>query len=338
MTLLGLVAIAAAVFLLVAFPRMSHDGTGVRRTVDVPPGTGPRALAGILTRAGATSSPRLFALWLKLDGRMPRVRSGRFLVPDTATPEEIVGILTARGGGLVRVTIPEGFSLSRVAGAFEEAGLFHAKDVRDALRDRTLLGSLGIPGPSAEGFLFPDTYFIDPSRGPKDALAMMHEGFVKRVIAGLFNGRPPKDLLAVVTLASIVQAEAADASEMPVIAGVFENRLTRPDFPSHLLQADPTVAYGCEASFAPVSAACARFLGTLTRAQLDDPDNPYNTYEHAGLPPGPICNPGLDALRAALHPAKVPYLYFVMGAGGHHTFSATLEEHERAVARYRAGR
>jgi UPF0755 protein len=124
---------------------------------------------------------------------------------------------------------------------------------------------------------------------------------------------------------------------MPAVAGVFANRLARSDFPSRLLQADPTVAYGCEALQGPVSAACARFAGRLTRAQLDDADNPYNTYRHPGLPPGPICNPGLDALRAALRPAAVPYLYFVASARGRHVFSSTLEEHERAVARYRAG-
>ena len=136
-----------------------------------------------------------------------------------------------------------------------------------------------------------------------------------------------------ITLASIVEAEAAVAAELPVIAGVFLNRLRDPEFRPKRLQADPTVSYGCRLQ--PSLPSCAGFDGRrITRAMLAGADNPYNTYRHEGLPPGPVGNPGLAAVEAVLAPAEHDYLYFVARGGGRHAFSATLEEHNRAVERY----
>jgi UPF0755 protein len=146
------------------------------------------------------------------------------------------------------------------------------------------------------------------------------------------------DLSLTVILASIVQAEAQVVDEMEIIAGVYHNRLTRDEFPSRLLQADPTVGYGCQPFVKPRAPSCLRFRGTLTHSQIGDPKNPYNTYQHPGLPPGPICAPGLDALKAALRPANVPYFYFVAHKKGRHLFSTTLKEHRRAVDQYRKGK
>ena len=119
---------------------------------------------------------------------------------------------------------------------------------------------------------------------------------------------------------------------------MYHNRLNDPSFPSRLLQADPTVAYGCEPGVVPRAPSCSGFIGKLTRKHLEDPKNPYNTYRHAGLPPGPICAPGINALKAALHPKDVPYLYFVARKDGRHRFSKTLLEHNEAVKLYREGR
>ena len=333
-----LVAVAAcgAYELLVRFPSAPGPGRGAAVSVDVPRGVGPRQLAGILARAGVTASPIRFALWLRATREMPKVRAGRFALRDDMAPREILEIVARsdEGRGL-RVTIPEGFDLGRTADAIAAAGISTREALLEAARDPALLRELGIPGPSAEGFLFPDTYFFFPGTTAKDALRRMHATFEAKLAA--LAPAPGTDLLATVTLASIAQAEAKVADELPTIAGVYRNRLARPDFPSHLLQADPTVAYSCAPFLAPKAPSCAGFAGALGRRQLDDPENPYNTYARAGLPPGPICAPGAAALAAALHPAAVPYLYFVAGPNGRHRFSATLEEHEKAVELYRKG-
>jgi UPF0755 protein len=145
-------------------------------------------------------------------------------------------------------------------------------------------------------------------------------------------GRPE-----VLTLASIVEKEAAVADERPTIARVFINRMRSPEFRPKRLQADPTVSYGCRTA-RDAAPSCEGFDGIITRAMLADRENVYNTYRHEGLPPGPICNPGVDSIRAVLTAEEHDYLYFVARGGGRHTFSATLEEHNDAVARYREGR
>ena len=131
----------------------------------------------------------------------------------------------------------------------------------------------------------------------------------------------------------MVHVFTAILQEMPIIAGVYLNRPRNPSRPARLLQADPTVSYGCEPFVRPRAPSCVTYKGTLGRRQLDDVANPYNTYKHPGLPPGPIAAPGIDALRAAHRPASVPYLYFVAAASGDgtHVFSKTYPEHQKAV-------
>jgi UPF0755 protein len=144
----------------------------------------------------------------------------------------------------------------------------------------------------------------------------------------------------VVILASIVEKETGQPEERPRIAQVFINRLFKRNYRPRLLQTDPTIVYGC--TVAPLlggkaSAACTQWDGRIRRIQLDDQDNPYNTYTHEGLPPGPIANPGRAALAAVMRPDKSPYLYFVSKNDGTHRFSSTLAEHEAAVVKYQRG-
>jgi UPF0755 protein len=327
---------AAAAELLWRFPSAPGPGSGDPLVVEIPRGVGPRQLAGLLAEAGAVGSPDRFALWLRVTKRLPLVKTGRFTLRGDMTPHEILEIIASSDEGRgIRVTVPEGFDLGRIAEALADARIGTAPELLAAARDPALLLELGIPGASAEGFLFPDTYFFAADDGAEAAVRKMHARFEEKLAAL----GPPKgtDLKTAITLASIVQAETGLAEEMPIVAGVYRNRLTRPDFPSRLLQADPTVAYGCAAFLEPKAPSCARFGGRLARSQLDDPENPYNTYEHPGLPPGPICSPGADALAAALRPADVPYLYFVAGPNGRHRFSKTLAEHAKAVELYRKG-
>ncbi len=327
--------LATVVDIFVIFPNRKAPGKGVLREVEIPKGIGPKRLAETLSHAGVISSQGRFFVWLRVTGQLAKVRAGTFLISDNMTPGEVLTELFGSGVEQgIRVTVPEGYSLRQIGAALEHAGLVGRQAFIAAALDQKTISELGIPGVTAEGFLFPDTYFFDAEQGAKKIIKKMHTTFKER-----FAPQLSKDALKrVVTLASIVQAEAQVALEMPVIAGVYTNRLNPSTFPSQRLQADPTVSYGCEPFVRPKAASCASFSGTLTRRQLDDPTNPYNTYRHPGLPPGPICSPGLNALKAAQNPAVVPFLYFVVSRNGHHTFSPTLEAHRKAVARYRKSR
>jgi UPF0755 protein len=251
----------------------------------------------------------------------------------------------ARGYGAaeVRVVIPEGFSRYDIARRFERWGLCAREAFLRESADPALLSEHAIAGDSAEGFLFPDTYRLHDAMGARELvrrllrtgeqrlrpLLQAHAARVEALRVELGLG-----VREIVTLASIVEKEAAVPAEQPIIAGVFLNRLRDPEFRPNRLQADPTVAYGCVRD--PELVACRGFDGRrVTRAMLADADNPYNTYRHAGLPPGPIANPGRSALLAVLQPAQHGYYYFVARGDGRHAFSATLEEHNRAVESYR---
>lgn len=235
-----------------------------------------------------------------------------------------------------RVTIPEGFSRFDIADRLAARGICERDAFLAATTDPALLASLEVPGGSAEGYLFPDTYDFEKGTAPAEIVRRMVENFRART-ASLFaehaGAQQPSPHDALV-LASVVEKEAVAAEEQPVIAGVFWNRLRRSEFTPHRLQADPTVSYGCRAL--PASApSCARFDGhRITRTMTNDGLNPYNTYRNDGLPPGPISNPGLGALRAALEPAQHDYFYFVARGDHRHTFSRTLAEHDSAVGAY----
>jgi UPF0755 protein len=248
------------------------------------------------------------------------------------------------GAATVRVTIPEGFHRFAIAQRLERWGVCDADAFVRATEDRALLDELGIEGPSAEGYLFPDTYRLPQDLEPREVVRRLVSNWQRRG-APLFEERA--DALRALEeelswgrheamiLASIVEKEAVMRDERPVIARVFMNRMSDPAFRPKRLQADPTVSYGCLT--APDAApSCAAFDGRhITRAMLGDVENAYNTYRHEGLPPGPICNPGVDSMRAVLGGEQNDYLYFVARGHGRHTFSATLDAHNEAVARFR---
>jgi UPF0755 protein len=327
----GLVAVG--VDMLVMYPRSPGPGSGEHRLVEVEKGVGPRRLARVLHQTGVISSPGRFALWLRLTGGFSKIQAGSFYVRDNVTPVEVLEAL-AGAGALpgVRVTIPEGYRLRQIGAVLQQAGIVKQAEFLNVATDAAVLARLGIASATAEGYLFPDTYFFDPSQGVTDVVKTMHARLKTRLSEmDVRSG----DLHKLITLASIVQAEAKVVDEMPIIAGVYVNRLTKPQFTPRLLQADPTVSYGCEPFVMPRGKSCVGFTGVLTRNQLSDKTNPYNTYIHPGLPPGPICAPGSHALKAASAPGDVPYFFFVVEGSGRHAFSSTLEEHRKAVERYR---
>ncbi|MBV9087248.1 MAG: endolytic transglycosylase MltG, partial [Acidobacteriaceae bacterium] len=211
------------------------------------------------------------------------------------------------------------FNMYDVAQAMEAAGLGTKEAFLEAERaDRTLVADIDPDAPSLEGYLFPDTYEFTRTQSMSDMLAAMVRRFRQEAHAiGLTS-----DYHRIVTMASIVEKETAVPDERPLVASVFYNRLER----NIVLATDPAVIYA--------ALLAGRYNGVIHQSDLQF-DSPYNTYRRAGLPPGPICNPGAHSLEAAMRPARTDYLYFVSDNAGHHRFSRTMEEHQRNVAAYR---
>ncbi len=292
-------------------------GSGPKTEVLIPPGLSTAAIADTLKARGLVADAQTFRMLARLLGYDTRLRSGRFELPQGSNELYVLWQLSRPGTSCARVTVPEGFTLRQVADALEEHDICSAADFTAACRDRRLLDSLGIPGPSAEGYLFPETYEFEIGSAPNDVIGRMHHQFLA-VFAKLKQARRPAlDDRSTVILASIVEREAVVTSEAPLIAGVFRNRL-RKRMP---LQSCATVEY----------------ILPSHKAQLTDADtrieSPYNTYLHSGLPPGPICNPGRNALAAALAPEATDYLFFVAKGDGSHVFSRTWSEHQAARRR-----
>jgi peptidoglycan lytic transglycosylase G len=222
--------------------------------------------------------------------------------------------------------VPEGSNIFDIASLVENAGGMRAEDFLQAAADPASIRDLDPAAPSLEGFLFPSTYRITHHTTATQLCRMMTAEFRKHW-RSLTAAAPGADVHRTTTVASLVEKETGVAGERALIASVFENRLAR-NMP---LQCDPSTVYAALIE--------NRYRGTIYRSDLAS-RNPYNTYTHAGLPPGPIANPGIEALTAALHPGSTDYLYFVArpDAPGNHHFSATLAEHDKAVAAFRGAR
>lgn len=340
----GVVAVA---WLLIVYPTRPATGQGRDILLELPDGLGVEELAARLGEAGVVDDPWLFAAYLRILGLEDELRDGPVTVNDTMSPAELVRQVSVGVGRVrVRVTIPEGWTRFQIAERLERLRVCDAEDFLAQTEDPQLLAANDIEGESAEGYLFPDTYQMREGLDARGVVDRLLRNFRRRVMPvvdehaegfGVLRRELGWDLHDVLTMASIVEKEAAAADERPIIAGVFLNRLRSEEFRPKRLQADPTVMYGCLA-IPGASAACAAFDGRdITRDMLRDGDNPYNTYRHEGLPPGPIANPGVDSIRAVLAPADHDYLYFVASGGGRHRFSATLEEHNAAVRRHLGG-
>jgi len=314
-------------------------GEGRVHKFDVMPSESSTALVTRLKGAGLIENASIFGAYLRLLHPALELAPGRHVVPDNLSARELVRRLSRAGGrGTARVIMPEGFNHVQLGERLELLGVCDAEEFVRAVRDPESARKLGVPGPSAEGYLYPATYELLADSTPGAVVkvlvteAQKRFGALEQELGAEFlarkaeHGFSPHD---VVVLASIVEKEAAKADEKPIIASVFLNRLLDPTFrPLHMLQSDPTAIYGCLAQ-QPPPASCSP--GRPTPAMLRDATNLYNTYRHAGLPPGPISSPGDAAMRAVLMPAKTDYLYFVAQGGGRHRFSRTFAEHRGAI-------
>ncbi|MGA2369981.1 MAG: endolytic transglycosylase MltG [Candidatus Korobacteraceae bacterium] len=284
------------------------------------PGWSTRHIARDLQQQGVIRSSAAFLMVQYVKG-LRTLKAGEYKFDQPANALDVWSRLV-RGDVYARtVVVPEGFNMYDIATAVEQAGLGSASDFLTAARsDIFLVRNLDPNAKSLEGYLFPDTYqFTRIDTAHDIAAAMVHRFRQEAQKIGLLGNA---EMHRIVTMASIVEKETADPKERPLVAGVYYNRLGR----NMALAADPSVIYA--------ALLAGRYRGTIYASDLQF-DSPYNTYKFPGLPPGPIANPGVASLLAAMHPAHTDFLYFVSDNNGHHRFARDLEEHSRNVAAYR---
>jgi UPF0755 protein len=314
---LVLAALAAGGFAVYRVEQPYQDFRG-ETFVEFPHGTGTGDIADTLAKAGVVRSRWDFLL-ARVASRTRVLQAGEYRFDRAASPMEVVRRIARGDIFYYELVVPEGRNLFDIAAAVEQLGLFPAPKFLEAARDPTLIRDLDPQAPTLEGYLFPDTYKLSRHTTP-DRLCRLMTGKFRDAWRSLHT---TAGVHRSVTLASLVEKEGKLADERPRIAAVFENRLRI----GMKLDCDPTTIYA--------ALLLRHYRGVIYRSDLDS-DHPYNTYRHAGLPPGPIANPGLASMRAVLAPSDSDSLYFVAradGSGGHE-FSSTIAAHESAVERY----
>lgn len=294
-----------------------------RVEVSIEPGTVVRDVARLWVAAGVDTSAWALYQWFRWSGQARLIRAGSYEVEPGVTPRALLARMVRGDETLQTVRLIEGWNFRQVRAALAQAP--HLRATLAGLTDAQVAELLGLPGERVDGWLFPDTYAY--SRGVSDLTVLRRaQAAMTRQLAQAWALRPPESVLRSPTelliLASVVEKETGSAADRGRVAGVFHNRL-RLGMP---LQSDPTVIYGMG----------ERFDGNLRRADLLA-DTPWNSYTRRGLPPTPIAMPGRDALQSAARPEATPALYFVARGDGSSVFSATLEDHNRAVNQFQRG-
>lgn len=327
------------------YPGAAHAGAGKDVELEIKSGMSFPAIAKMLADQGVVDKPTWFRIYAMWEGDTTNVKTGKYAIKDNLSPKQVLAILVAGVKEVAtKVTLPEGKNMLEFFELLEAAKIAKAAELEALARDKDFLGRHGITGDTVEGYLFPDTYELRVNEKPAVVLQRLitrHQEVWNDLIAKHARdasklkerlGWSDRDLL---TLASIVEKEAVDPGERARIAQVFVNRLTSSSFSPKRLETDPTIRYGC---MVPVqkSPPCQQWdkHDRLHRAQLDDKANPYNTYQHEGLPPGPISNPGKGSIAATLSPDGSEYFYFVAKDARNHAFARTFDEHKRNVDRY----
>jgi UPF0755 protein len=318
----GLAALLAWIAGGQALAPVSEEAPPVLFTVA--PGASLASVAQDLKEADLVRSARAVEWLGRWRGVASGLRSGEYELSGRLSSQEILAHLVAGRVRTHQIVIPEGLTAVEVAQRLQEARLTESEAFLQVVGDPEVARDLGIEADSLEGYLFPETYQLARGLAPREVVEILVGQFFE-----VWRSLEPSaraqglSMREVVVLASIVEKETGATPERPLIAAVFRNRLQR----GMRLESDPTVIYGI-----------SDFDGNLRRVHLEDITNPYNTYQNTGLPPGPIANPGRDALRAVVHPAEAEYLYFVSRNDGTHYFSRTYAEHTKAVDRYQRRR
>jgi UPF0755 protein len=309
-----------------AYLILTPKGVGPEKYIFIPEGASGNEVAALLEREGIIRNAFAFRILLRASGRGGAIQSGKYRLSPSAPPLAILKSIIE--GDRIRqfFTIPEGYTSREIASVLEKAGICSASSFLALVRQNPGIAvDEGLVPESLEGYLFPDTYEVPLGAGASSAAKMMVNRF-REVVIPIYRRKPGKLSLAqAVILASLVEREAKVAGERPVIAAVYLNRLAA----KMPLQCDATVQF-----------ALGQPKPLLTFEDLRV-ESPYNTYLHPGLPPGPICNPGMASIRAVLEPSKVPYLYYVLDErkrDGSHLFSRTYMEHLEAIRKSRRKR
>ncbi len=317
---------------LASTPTSVEEATNI--IIEIKSGSNFNQVANQLYDENIITDTLLFRLYAKHMKQDTKLQAGRFEFNTGWTPKEVLEHLTTGSPVYYRLTVREGLPWWEVAKLVEKEGYATYEDFKTIIHDPEFLRHYGIPFENAEGFLYPDTYFLPKKPETLDLEAA--RSIAGRMVDTFWQKTKPlwqkvepdkkipskKTLTRYLSLASIIEKETGIATERAKVSGVYTNRLNR----NMLLQADPTVAYGKGESFKP----------PLLRSHLKDEKNKYNTYVYGGLPPGPIASPSMYAIEAAFNPEKHDYLYFVAkGTDGSHYFSKTLREHNNNVRKYR---
>ncbi len=313
-------AIAAAGTALYLLSPVSHSADDAPVRFEVAEGTSVRAAAARLAELGLIRNADVFSLYARYRNLV--IKTGIYEIPPLLGVPEICALLESGKQEYITFVVPEGLTLSKIARRLEDAGVMTGAQFIAAAHDAAMLAEYGIPADSFEGFLFPDTYFLEPDMQPERVVRMMADTFFARIAdIEQADGMSAAELYDTVILASIVEREYRIADEAPLIASVFKNRLRE-----HI------GLYSC----ATVEYIITEIHGlphpdVITYDDLED-DNPYNTYKWAGLPPGPISNPGLIALKAAFDTPETDYYFFrlIDETNGAHYFSESFDEHTEA--------
>ena len=288
--------------------------------VDIPPGSSTASIGKRLVDAGVVRDARTFQVGLWISGRSRSLRAGEYRFDAPLHALDVIDKIARGDVYRRRLTFREGLTITEMAQVFEERGFGNAADFRTAAENAALVSELDPGAPDLEGYLFPETYALPRGTSAVAVVAQMVDAFKNALTPEMRSHATAAGLSVrqLVTLASLVEKETGTASERPLVAAVYANRLKI----GMGMQADPTVIYALQKA--------GTYTGNLRRDDLQF-DSPYNTYRYSGLPPGPIAAPGKASLEAAAKPADVDYLYFVSKNDGSHVFASSLEEHNRNV-------
>jgi UPF0755 protein len=287
--------------------------------VSVAPGQPFSAVARKLQEEGLVTDAFRLTVLARAEGVARKIQAGEYEFSASMSPRQILDAMVSGRVRLLKVTIPEGFTMKDIGRRLEDNGITNADGFLKLARDPKFVSSLGIQGKTLEGYLYPDTYRFFRNTDPEKVIKIMVDRW--RSVFDQFRERVQQsdmNELQIMTLASIVEKETALPKEKPLVASVYLNRLKK----NMRLYADPTVIYGIES-----------FDGNITKDHLRT-DTPYNTYLRHGLPPGPIASPDKESIAAVLDPAHTNYLYFVSRNDGSHEFSSSYRAHRRAVRKY----
>ncbi len=321
---LGVALLMLFSLFLISFAVRPIDDQAAQATVYIPKGTSFPAIVNILDQAGMVKNKPLFILLALFKGAARSIKAGEYELATSMPPNKIIDKLAKGEIKIHKVPIPEDYTLKQIADRLVAEELVTEENFISVTTDPVFLASLNIDADSAEGYLYPDTYDFYWGMTTQEIVRTMVNQFWVKVTPKMSERAKKLGMTTTefVTLASLIGKETGHKEEKDKVSAVFHNRLKK----GMRLQSDPTAVYSLDAH-----------RRVVRRKDLDS-DMPYNTYKIRGLPPGPIANPGIDSLQAALNPAFVNYLYFVSKNDGTHIFSSNLAAHAQAVLKYQIKR